>query len=281
MNKKILFIGTSYLGAIKLGYDAFAPLHNSATFIGFDAPNLAANLEHGWDVTDGVLRFSDSISCFAADPSAEHDSTDKKSRNKTFPGTKRVCGMSIDLRNFSRIVFVDMFHRLKSPFVVNDQNFATLSGIPVSLELISKIQSNGFNGWMSLRNHHRYGNAPFVSAHPLLTAIREAADSAYIYLISAPRLPTGNIKIDAVYGDTPTARRSFDFVEQFYFSELAHIGIEYLPQPTEILDEDGCLTCARYSRGAHLIRAGFLDGHMNKEYGEAILTKYAEKILGS
>jgi hypothetical protein len=281
MSAHVLFIGTSFLGAIKQGYE---DLHHhisgsgAATFVGLNAPELVANLRSGWSIDNGRLEFSPDLSCFVS--SLEYEEVERSAGSKTFPGSTKVSGLDIDLRRYRSIVFVDMFYRLRPSFLVNEKSFPVVEGVPLSKSLLSELQSNGFNGWISLAQHPQYGNIPFVNAKQLLTAIREAIWPVPTFLLSAPRPPLGNVDVQARYGDVACARRSFDYLEHFYEKELARYGIEYLSQPAEVLDEDGCLTRLEYSRGAHPTKAGVADEHMNRAYGEAILTKYAERIFG-
>jgi len=277
MSFRTLFIGTSFLGAIKQGYEAlYATNSSTATFVGFNAPELVAHLESGWHVKDGRLILRSDLGCFVS--GLEHCNASWLG-SKTFPGSSKVSGLEIDLRSYGRIIFVDMFHRLRPPFRVTDKLIPTLDGIPISDAMLDELQIIGFNGWNSLAQHPQYGTVPFVNAKRLVTAIREGANSASVLLLSAPRPPVGNIDIKARYGDVASARRCFDYLERFYANELSRHDIEYLPQPSEVLDDDGCLTRAQYSRGMHPSKAGFVDEHMNQQYGEAILAEYSESIL--
>lgn len=277
MTGSTLFLGTSFLGAIKQGYDSrFAANCSPATFIGFNAPELAANLESGWIVRNGRLALASDWGCFISGlQQSNHGSTGSKS----FPGSCKVSGVDIDLRTFSRIVFVDMFYRQRLVLRMTDELIPTLEGVPVSEAVLAELKINGFNGWVSLEQHPLYGNVPFVSTKRLLAAIREASSSALVFLLSAPRPPSGNIDIEARYGDIVSARRCFEYLEKFYARQLALCGIEYLPQPSEVLDDENVLTRINYSRGAHPTKVGVADEHMNQQYGEAMLVKYSARLL--
>lgn len=277
MKNRILFIGTSFLGAIKQGYDSIFSSACEATFVGFRAPDLAAHLTSGWYIKENVLHFSPELCCFVS--GYNQLGMALKTANKTFPGTEEVSGLAIDICNYSSIVFVDMFYRLYPAFTVNVNFFPILNGCPVSDCLLSELKSSGLNGWVSLNQHVQYGNVPFVNSKKLLTAISGVFGEESVYLMSAPRPPAGNVDIQARYNDIATAQRSFDFLERFYAIELARHGIEYLPQPIDVLDNDRCLTRSVFSRGEHPKKAGTLDQHMNQKYGEAILLKYFEKII--
>jgi hypothetical protein len=277
MKKQILFIGTSFLGAIRLGYESISNGSFSATFIGFNAPNLVTHLASGWQISDGHLNLNSDLSCFIS--GHQISKSGKSISNKTFPGTEKIRGLIFDIRNYDVIVFVDMFYRLCPGFSVNEAKFPNINKVPVSSDLISELKINGHNGWISLDKNLQYGHVPFVNSIGLLTAIKDAAEQASIYLIAAPRWPKGNVDLQARYGDLATARRSFDYLENFYATQLCQQGIEYLPQPMLVLDEDGCLTRPEFSRGDHPTKAGVFDYHMNQQYGEAILAKYAERIF--
>lgn len=281
MSDSILFLGTSFLGAIKQAYESLFPTRGVASFVGFNAPELVANLKSGWNVSDGHLQFASGLSCFVSGLEQHTDQrTDRVSGSKTFPGSSKISGLGINLRRYRSIVLVDMFHRQRPPFIVDERLFPSVAQHPVSAALLAELQVNGFNGWISLSQHQQYGTVPFVNAKRLLTAIKEASGSASVFLLSAPRPPAGNVDIHAKYGDVASARRCLDYLERFYANELARHDIEYLAQPVDVLDDDGCLTSAHYSRGAHSTMVGCLDEHMNRQYGEVILAKYSDRIMG-
>lgn len=275
MTRPILFIGTSFLGAIKQAYDAIPSKSYPATFIGLNAPELAANLTAGWEIDEGVLRFVPDFKCFA---SGYNHSVGVNGGSKTFPGSEKISGLNIDLSAYRSIVFVDMFYRLRPVFIVGAHSFPCMEGAPVSSELLTQLHVNGFNGWMSLSGHQQYGQISFVNTQRLLTAVKAVAESTFVYLLSSPRPPVGNIDIKARYGDLASANRSYDYLEKFYKVELARFGIEYLAQPLAVLDDDGCLTRAEYSRGPHPTKVGTLDEHMNAGYGGVILDHYLDRL---
>lgn len=277
MNKKFLFIGTSFLGAIKQGYESIPHGSSSATFIGISAPDLAAHLASGWKIADGHLHLSSDFACFIS--GLEISNSDKGIDKKTFPGAERIRGLTLDIRNYDVIVFVDMFYRLRPVFSVNEAKFPYLNEAPVSSDLISELRINGHGGWISLDKNPQYGQVPFVNSIGLMSAIQDASEKASVYLIAAPRPPRGNVVIQAKYGDVATARRSFDYLENFYATQLGRQGIGYLPQPMEVLDDDGCLTRSEFSRGEHPTKVGVADEHMNQKYGEILISRYAEKIM--
>lgn len=277
MKKQILFIGTSFLGAIRQGYESISHSSFSATFIGFNAPDLATHLASGWKILDGHLHLNSDFGCFVS--GLEISKSGKSIDNKTFPGAERIRGLILDIRNYDVIVFVDMFYRLRPLFSVNEAKFPNLNEVPVSSDLISELRINGYSGWFSLDKNSQYGQVPFVNSNRLMSAIKDASEKASVYLIAAPRPPKGNVVIQARYGDVATARRSFDYLENLYASQLFEHGIEYLPQPIEVLDEDGCLTSPEFSRGEHPTQVGVADEHMNLKYGEILISRYAEKIM--
>lgn len=277
MTKRVLFIGTSFLGAIKQGYDSVSNNDCSATFLGLSAPDLAANLVSGWSVKDGFLILSKKLNCFVS--GQESITQDKIIENKTFPDFEKVSGLIINIRNYDAIVFVDMFYRLRPIFSINENNLPLLNKVPVSDELISELKVNGLNGWISINNHSQYGHIPFINVKLFLTTIMQASSISTIYLISAPRPPKDNFNIKSRFFDVGEARRSFDYLEYFYSVQLSKYGIVYLPQPSDILDENGCLTRMEFSRGSHPTKAGVADEHMNQKYGELIINKYADKLI--
>ena len=274
MTDSILFVGTSYLGAIKQGFEALYPESTAATFLGFNGPELAANLKSGWSVSNGCLRLANNFSCFVSN-------LDKKTdNNRNFPGTLKTQGLEIDLHEFDRVVFVDMFYHINPSFRLYKNLHPELNGIPVSDTLLAELKINGLNGWVSLVKHARFGNVAFENSRHLIAAIKNETGAESIFLLSAPRAPVGNVDLHFRYGDIASARQCFEYLERFYANELRRVGVEYLAQPLEVLDDNGCLTQAQYSRGAHAKRPNMLDGHMNQKYGQAILEKYSKKIIG-
>lgn len=278
-SKSILFIGTSFLGAIKLAYEAhFESGCNNAVFVGISAPDLAAHLKSGWSVTDGCLQLPSTLPCFV---SGFKQNSEQIVNNATFSACSRLNGLDIDLCDYRKIIFVDMFYRLAPTFIVNEDFFPSIKKEPVSDTLLTELKVNGNNGFISLdaNRYPRFGYIPFVNVKPLLVAIQKASSAKDFYLISAPRPPIGNINIQSRYGDAITAKRSFDYLEQLYKKTLAKIGIEYLFQPNEVLDDGNLLTRVEYSRGPHLKRKNLLDSHMNEQYGVVVLEKYSKQIL--
>lgn len=275
MSRSILFIGTSFLGAIKQGYDILFP-ENEATFIGLSAPELTAYFRDALTIKNGRLLVKRPLDCFVSAPEFE---SHKASRNHTFGNTVSVSDLDLDLSPFKTIIFVDMFYRTHTLLQVNEHGFASIGGTPASSTFLSRIQVPGFNGGSALRNHAKYGDVPYVNIGKFIRDTRNACDNANVFLISAPRAPEGNVDLNKYYGGVQEAKRCLDYIERFYKSELDKIGVRYLPQPIEILDSKQCLTDSKFSRGKHSRIQGLLDGHMNNEYGKITLSKYLDLLL--
>jgi len=223
-----------------------------------------------------LTRSASDCRCFIAGHLGKDGSN---STNQLFDDNGKAHGYDLDLTVYKAIIFVDMFYRLRPRFSVNHKMFPCFGSQPISDKLLAELQMNGFNGWMSLTNHPIFGDVPLVNSKPLLFSIKEASEAVPVFLLSAPRPPQGNMNLVANYGDLASASRSFDYLEKFYAQELSACGITYLEQPKDILADDGCLTHASFSRGAHPTKPDVKDEHMTKEYGEIVLQRYAHIIF--
>lgn len=277
MTDKSLFIGTSFLGAIKQGVEHVRP-NKSDLFVGFIAPTLAHEFETGWSIdNDGVLIIKPELECFVS--GADYVAT-KHSGNRTFPIAQRVKGISIRLKDYKNIVFVDMFHRIRTAFNLDETGAISYLGVPISRTLMVQLQIQGFNGWVSLSNHPVYGSVPFRHIQKMLASVRSVSMEFNVVLVAAPRPPHGQIDVQKIYGCVDNAKSTFTLIEKFYTDQMNNLGVRYLAQPTAVLDSDLCFTAAQFSRGPHPSIAGMLDEHMTQAYGEIIAEKLYESLLG-
>lgn len=266
MKKKIIFLGTSFLGAIKLGWDSLNVADFDATFVGFSGPVLIGHMASGVSVVNRSLVVDPSCFCFVSGVGFDDA---KHSGNVTFPTSCKQDGLILDLAAFDRVVFVDMFYRLH-PKVIIDGAGVYVEGTPVSRPMLSDFRIHGFLGWCTLSNHPTYGNVLFQRSLPLLLKVVDAVQGNRSFLVSAPRPPQGEVDAVAVYGSTDKARSSLSFIEYVYTSTLNAVGISYVSQPPDVFDAEGCFTDKRFSRGLIPAKPGIPDAHMNKAYGEII-----------
>ena len=271
MKKPTLFIGTSFLGAVKEGWDAIYG-NGVDTFIGFNAPTLVANYETCWSIDNTELSIS-GIDFFVSSPS--HAAVVSKS----FSNAKRVNCFQADVAEFDCIVFVDMFHRITPCFSIDKSSAISYLDVPVSRAMLGNMLIKGFNGWMGLEDNKEWGNAPYINARGMIQAVRQATGRNNVILISAPRVPRRENDVAKRSVGINRAKSCFEFTEDFYETELGRIGVRYLRQPNEVLDSDRCFTDSQFSRGPHPTIPGVLDRHMNQAYGEIVARELVDLQL--
>jgi hypothetical protein len=261
--KPILFIGTSFLGAVKQGWQA---VHgpDGALFVGFDAPMFIKNIG-GVQLQGRRLRFPRDLDVFGYAGQADPNGSPEPAQSDTFADSLRTRGADVALGRVRAVVFVDMFFRHTPPLAVDASGGAALHGIPVSDAALRAMQMNFFNGAGGLRNHKRYGSVSITSCLPLIAAVRDAV-AAPVIVLGCPRPPRSNLK-----GDWRADKARFDYIDRFYDAELGEKGIRYVGQPADLLDSDQCATPDHFSRGAHKFQQAALDPHMNSEFGAILL----------
>lgn len=261
--KPVLFIGTSFLGAVKQGWQQLQ--REPAIFLGVDAPMFVKHL-NGVALEGRRLRFPPALEVFSSRPRSAVPAAANAANaaNETFPDSTKSRGAQVNLGTVRAVVFVDMFFRHVLSLAVDASGMPLLQGVPVSDGALRAVRSNFFNGAAGLRNHKRYGTVPVTSCLPLISSVR-AAVKVPVVVLGCPRPPRSNVGEDRA-----AAKARFDFIDAFYERELEELGIRYVRQPVELLDEDRCATPDRFSRGAHKFQDGALDPHMNAEFGEAL-----------
>lgn len=273
--EKTLFIGTPSLAAIYQGWKALYPACD-ATFLGLDGPELAAHLNTCWKVTGSTLAFSKDITVFYGGPDKKPNA--RKSNSPNFANFDVQKGRKIDLSQFSRIVFVDLFFGLK-PFIHVDK-FGILfrDGLPFTKHTLADVQADGFSGWYRLIDSKIRSHTDYRSTLPLITAIRKAAPLAGCSLISQPRPFTANARRKGLFSSIEANSKSMELMEEHYQNLLEKVGISYIRQPEDVLGENQCFTANRFSRGPRKNNPKALERHANEDYGKILVRKLRQSF---
>lgn len=265
-----LFIGTSFLGAIKMGWELKFP-DRQDTFIGFSAPKLAASFHKSVSVHDSYLliRNLETLTSIPGQSSSQ--------AVRTFKDVSVVQNLDIDLRQFKFIVFTHFYFSISNQIIIDEKSQSIVcSQIPVSRSMLNQMRINGFNGYRCISGQD---NLDGVNTTEFIFNIRSKLKDTRIIILPSPRRPQGYIDVKKKYGDVASAIRTQDFVDKYYSEKFAARGIEYYAQPRSTLDSDACFTDARFSRG--MIKKGKstkLDIHMNREFGAIVANDLMSRL---
>lgn len=250
---RILFIGSSHLGAVKLGYERVAADYSAHEVDFFGAPAKVF----------GALALTDDLK-FGVTPDAKVTEAEALRIEKTF-GRR-----TVDLRAFDTVVIIG--HRIEE--IVNAQVLSThaVQGLSEAPDLPPMTEDT----YLALISSYLAGHLP-DPAWTRITAPR-------VIFVAKPRMSEGCIK-----GTSPRTRVWTDLVNRgivkgpalaVYMERARTIfadrGLRLIVPPPEVLGETG-LTRAEFSRaaapdsGVALSADDFDYSHMNAAYGEVMV----------
>ena len=277
MAKKILFFGTSHVGALKIGFDRFAKSNHvsdiSCYFVGISGPEMVASIYKGWKLDGSSIVPPDIGMSYFTAVGGVSPSEAELSQNRW--GVELSRTLTLNLDDLDEIVFVDMFYRYpeNGRFKMLNDNL-TCSNIPISLAFFNQLKLVGVGG-CHLLAHKVYGDIPYQSSLEFLKmVVSGAATVKKVSLIPAPRPMKRNCNYGKLFKSESCVKDTLDFYDRYYANQLREEKIDFVSQVPELLCRDTGLTPDEYSRGKHPTRADLLDHHGNADFGEIVIRSY-------
>lgn len=242
---KILFIGTSHIGALKDAWDryGYASLHQG-DFIASTGPGFIKSLDAAAWKFEG--------------------------RSLLVPGPKPYLvscsenvGGSVDLSIYDRVVFSDLaFAYVVSKRFRGRPNSFLLDGRPISEPLMSELRITGL-GYRKLKDDPRFGSTRLVDTVAFMAQVATLASQAEVYLVPSP-MPVASVSDTQAANDVIASARKYEEVAR---QRLAGSRIILAVRPQASIAETGA-TKPHLSIGESRKRPGEMDPHMNAEYGQ-------------
>ncbi|OIM99458.1 hypothetical protein BFR57_02515 [Idiomarina sp. MD25a] len=271
---KICFFGTSFLGALQLGYRHFTSLKNvTCDFYGVNAPALLRDFKDGKVVREkNVVSFLGHMPVFIK----RQDTKNAESSNRTFKGMSRESNLSIDLSTYDAVVLVDMFYRfpLLNAFDFHKNGSISCQGTLISEGMLSEFHINGLCGF-ELNSHLEFGTVEYTASEQLVQLFKHEN----LYVCPAPKAPHTNIS-DKLEDIGVSVDHVCNVVEQIFLHDIRKMGARLITQEPET-EHSRYSTRPEFSRGPHKKIDNYLDPHMNEEFGRLQLQRILNVVLSA